>query len=114
MQCSNCRTISSYRVCGIGAYNAYDAFLRKAASGSGDVNFARVASTSIAQGAKEKCLPVLQANQDVFSNSSHLQILLVYYTYTKRNTCHIISGVLAVYIDMCGKKVDRATELQVP
>ena len=34
------------------------------------MDFARVASTSIAQSAKEKCLPVLQANQDVFSYSS--------------------------------------------
>ena len=47
-----------------------DGFLRKGTNGTGDVDFARVASTSIAQSAKEKSLPVLQANQDVFSNSS--------------------------------------------
>ncbi|CAE7328664.1 unnamed protein product [Symbiodinium sp. CCMP2592] len=52
------------------------------ASGEADVNHARVALSAVASGAKEKCLPVLQANQDVFS-------------------------VLAVYIDMCGKKVDK-------
>ncbi|CAE7039046.1 unnamed protein product, partial [Symbiodinium sp. KB8] len=56
--------------------------LAMGAGGPADVNFARVAVSSMASTAKEKCLPVLQAS------------------------------VLAVYIDMCGKKVDRATELQ--
>ncbi|CAE7703995.1 unnamed protein product [Symbiodinium sp. CCMP2456] len=64
-----------------------DALTRPACM-KGDVNHARVALSTVANSAKEKCLPVLQANQDVFS-------------------------VLAVYIDMCGKKVDKATELSV-
>ncbi|CAE7757428.1 unnamed protein product [Symbiodinium pilosum] len=66
----------------------------RGATGANDVDHARVAVATTAKTAKEKCLPVLQANQDVFS-------YLAYFT------C-----VLAVYIDMCGKKVDTATELQ--
>ena len=42
--------------------------LRMGAGGPADVNFARVAVSSMASTAKEKCLPVLQASQDVFSN----------------------------------------------
>ncbi|CAE7737729.1 unnamed protein product [Symbiodinium sp. CCMP2456] len=52
-----------------------------------DVNHARTAVAATANSARERCLPVLQANQDVFS-------------------------VLATYIDMTGKKVDKAVELQ--
>ena len=36
------------------------------ASGRNDVDHARVAMSTTATSAKEKCLPVLQANQDVF------------------------------------------------
>ena len=42
--------------------------LRMGTSGPADVNFARVSVSSMATSAKEKCLPVLQASQDVFSN----------------------------------------------
>ena len=41
--------------------------LRTGATGGNDVDHARVAVTTTATAAKEKCLPVLQANQDVFS-----------------------------------------------
>ena len=43
---------------------------RTNASGEADVNHARVALSAVANGAKEKCLPVLQVNQDVFSSWS--------------------------------------------
>ena len=43
--------------------------LRISATGTSDVDHARVAVTTTATAAKEKCLPVLQANQDVFSYS---------------------------------------------
>ena len=43
--------------------------LRSGASGTSDVDHARVAVATTAKTAKEKCLPVLQANQDVFRYS---------------------------------------------
>ena len=41
--------------------------LRTSAGGGSDVDHARVAVATTARSAKEKVLPVLQANQDVFS-----------------------------------------------
>ena len=60
-------TLEGIKEVGGASYGWNLCILRSGATGANDVDHARVAVATTAKTAKEKCLPVLQANQDVFS-----------------------------------------------
>lgn len=75
-----------------------------------------VAVQTTASNAKSLAFPVLQNNQDVYSTLDvhELEIYWLVWSTKLEIECStlLILGVLSTYIDMAGKKVDKAVEME--
>ena len=85
---------------------------RSGTSGRTDVDHGS-ASQCAGNSKKGDVFPVLQHNQDVFSTSLNVGCCMVQYTvFICKHSAGMALGLLAVYIDLAGKKLDKTSELE--